>query len=287
MPSSPPPPRLDPMIGRSTGVVGPTDVEARLAASGEGDVASLLIELAHEAASFAHPPMSDFHVGAAVVGGTGAAYFGANLELDGAPLHLAVHAEQTAVVNALMHGERTIRALGANAAPCGHCRQFLQELGSESILVATPKATYALHDLLPAPFLPSALGVSADALSSGPEPAPAPAPLRSLAEAAVTAAALSHAPYTESPAGVALELHDGSIVTGAYIESAAYNPSLDALRGALALARFRGWPENPVDRVALAHSSTCRIDHTHALRHTLTWLPNEPDTVEVHAIDSL
>lgn len=243
-----------------------------------------MLGLAAEAAGYAHAPVSDFHVGVAVLGGSGAVYLGANLELDGAPLNLAVHAEQAAIANALMHDERSVRMLAANAEPCGHCRQFLQELGTGELLVATPDAVRPLSELLPAPFEPSALGVTANALAARDAP-----PLHaafSLAEAALAAAARSHAPYTDSPAGVALELEDGSVVAGAYIESVAYNPSLDALRAALALARFRGWPVNRVQRIELAHSSAGRVDHAHALRETVTWLPEAPGSIEIHAVDA-
>lgn len=44
------------------------------------------------------------------------------------PLYNSVHAEQFLLVNALHHGERELRRLAVNAAPCGYCRQFYAEL---------------------------------------------------------------------------------------------------------------------------------------------------------------
>jgi cytidine deaminase len=54
-----------------------------------------------------------------------------------------------------------------------------------------------------------------------------------LGQAALGAACISYAPYTRAHAGIALQTADGTIVTGRYAESAAYNPSLPALQSAL------------------------------------------------------
>ena len=44
------------------------------------------------------------------------------------PLNASIHAEQFAVVTALRAGETALRAIATTAAPCGHCRQFMNEL---------------------------------------------------------------------------------------------------------------------------------------------------------------
>ncbi len=188
------------------------------------------------AAAFAEVPLSGFAVGAVAVGASGAAYAGANLEFAGAPLGASVHAEQSAVANAWLHGERAVVALAASAQPCGHCRQFLIELGDADRLAiwaaGAPAATLAA--LLPAAFGPADLGVRATLLA-----APTP-PLTSdldpddpLGGAALEAAQRSYAPYSHAYAGAALRLADGTIVGGSYAESAAFNPSLPALQCAL------------------------------------------------------
>lgn len=47
--------------------------------------------------------------------------------MQGLPLNATIHAEQFAMVIALQAGEGII-SFAATAAPCGHCRQFLNEL---------------------------------------------------------------------------------------------------------------------------------------------------------------
>jgi hypothetical protein len=51
-----------------------------------------------------------------------------NLEFPRLPLQHSVHSEQFLVTNAAWHGETSLKRITLNAAPCGHCRQFLAEL---------------------------------------------------------------------------------------------------------------------------------------------------------------
>jgi cytidine deaminase len=226
--------------------ISAADAQARAAASGI-TLEALAVRLLPWAESYADVPVSRFMVGAVALGASGAVYAGANLELTGLPLSASVHAEQAAVANAWAHGETRIAALATSAAPCGHCRQFLNELADAAILrilvggsdFAEPGASLA--ELLPQAFGPSDLGVSARLL----EPADHGLSLDArsadpLAVEALAAANASYAPYTGGFAGLALRLHDGTTVTGRYAECAAYNPSLPALQAAfstLALTR--------------------------------------------------
>ncbi len=57
-----------------------------------------------------HPPISNYFVGAVASGISGALYLGQNIEIDGNPLGLAVHAEQSAIANAYMSAEEGIDA---------------------------------------------------------------------------------------------------------------------------------------------------------------------------------
>src|SRR5215472_15358341 len=83
------------------------------------------------ARTYSRPPLSNFQVGAVVRGSSGALYLGANIEIPGHALGLAVHAEQAALSNAYMHDEQGVAAVAVTAAPCGHCRQFMIELEPE------------------------------------------------------------------------------------------------------------------------------------------------------------
>lgn len=213
------------------------DEHAAQLASGE-TLDDIMRGLLPWALAYADPPISGFRVGAIACGESGALYAGGNLEFPGMPLSASVHAEQSAVVNAWMHGEREIQAIAATATPCGHCRQFLVELGDPQRLAIhlDGHRSFTLADLLPHSFGPRDLGVAQRGMLGAWEPA-----LEAriddddeLGRAALGAARASYAPYSRAFAGVALQTTDGTIVTGRYAESAAYNPSLPALQVALA-----------------------------------------------------
>ena len=82
------------------------------------------------AAACSLTPISHFHVGAIARGQSGNLYFGANMEFSGAPLQQTVHAEQCAVTHARLRGEPALASVTVNYTPCGHCRQFMNELNS-------------------------------------------------------------------------------------------------------------------------------------------------------------
>jgi cytidine deaminase len=218
----------------------PQDVASRLAFGQEID--DLMRSSLPWAARFSDPPISGFVVGAVALGGSGALYAGANLEFTGMPLAASVHAEQSAVTNAWLRGEREVTAIAVTATPCGHCRQFLMELGSpERLTILIPdRPPTTLAELLPAAFGPRDLGVSGGMLANGAIELSARIDDDDvLGQAALGAARASYAPYTRAHAGVALQTADGTIVTGRYAESAAYNPSLPALQSALVDLRLR------------------------------------------------
>lgn len=219
----------------------PQEVVARLTPGQAID--ELMCALLPWAVAFADATISKFPVGAIAFGGSGALYAGANLEFTGMPLSASVHAEQAALMNAWSRGEREVSAIAATAVPCGHCRQFLMELGRPerlAIYVAgRPAATLA--DLLPSPFGPGDLGAVARLLDEVQPSFTASIDADDvLGQAALGAARASYAPYTRAHAGIALQTADGTIVTGRYAESAAYNPSLPALQSALVELALRG-----------------------------------------------
>ncbi|KAI3447119.1 hypothetical protein Pfo_003784 [Paulownia fortunei] len=97
-------------------------------------VLHLLPHLVHSAQSLARPPISNFHVGAVGLGSDGRVFIGVNLEFPGVPLHHSVHAEQFLLTNLNLHRCPWLLSLAVSAAPCGHCRQFFQELRHSSSL---------------------------------------------------------------------------------------------------------------------------------------------------------
>jgi len=234
----------------------PSDVVGKILSASDVDIGTLMMQLLPVAQQYAVVPVSNFRVGAVSSGmpvsGTGwcSLYLGANFEFTGAALSFSVHAEQSAVTNAWLHGEPGLSALAISAAPCGYCRQFLYEL------VTAQKLTVLLSDdphnplaysstplttLLPLAFGPSDLGVTgglmdpkqgshALALVDGPSQDP-------VVNAALAAACGSYAPYDTATnneyAGVAVQLSDMSIYAGRHAENAAYNPSMSPLESAL------------------------------------------------------
>lgn len=232
-----------------------------------------LMTLLPQAAAFAKPPVSNFKVGAIAQGKSGKLYFGANLEFAGEALSFTVHAEQAAVVNAWMGGETGIEVVATSAAPCGYCRQFLNELVNASeLVIVMPGEERKLSDLLPHSFGPRDLGVTSGLL------APAANGLTidesdDVAQAALAAANISYAPYSKAYAGVALRTNGGEIVAAPYAENAAFNPSLSPLEAALSQLNMRGGVWSDIAEAVLVQADAM---HTSATRTVLGAIGNAP-----------
>lgn len=103
----------------------------------------ILASLVKPARSLARPPISKFHVGAVGYGSSGRIFIGVNLEFPGLPLHHSVHAEQFLVTNLCINAETQLEYIAVSSAPCGHCRQFLQEIrGAPNIKILITSAEY-------------------------------------------------------------------------------------------------------------------------------------------------
>lgn len=216
--------------------------------------------LVAEARDFARAPISRFGVGAVARGRSGALYLGANLEFAGAPLNASVHAEQAAIASAWAHDESGVTALAASAAPCGHCRQFLNELrAAESLrILILGRPPITLAELLPEPFGPRDLQATARLMDPGAHPLTLEEPAAAadpLAAAALTAAQGSYAPYSGTFSGVALALADGSTQTGRTAENAAFNPGLPPLQAALVGLAAAGTPYEAIRRAVLVEAA--------------------------------
>jgi len=206
-------------------------------------------------------------------------YLGVNVEFSGQPLVEAIHAEQCAIVNAVLHGASPLVALASSATPCGHCRQFCQELHAASLVrfvVDASLRAHSLADLLPLGFGPSDLGVAEHALFAHlvhrvdaheplrwltAAPTASDAELALLLAEGVRAFGLSYAPYSLSVSGVALLLADGSVVCGPYVESCAFNPSLTPIRAALAAAVLRDAEFGGVRAAVLVERADAKASH--------------------------
>jgi cytidine deaminase len=202
----------------------------------DATVEEFMLDLIPLAKTLAIPPISNFFVGVVALGASGSLYFGANYEFPGHALTFSVHGEQAATMQALSNGETGIEMLAISAAPCGYCRQFLNELTTAStlriILPNTPATS--LTSLLPAAFGPIDLGVTGGLLSPQSHGMTLSESVNDdVVRAALAAANRSYAPYSASYAGVALKTSDGGIVTGSVAENAAFNPSMSPLEAAI------------------------------------------------------
>lgn len=223
-----------------------------------------------KAAQFAKPPISNFHVGAVARGTTTGNYFlGANLEFAGEALSFTVHAEQAAIANAWVSGEQGVDLVATTAAPCGYCRQFLNELGAP-LTIAINEQAHTLAELLPHSFGPRDLGIDA-ALMAPMNHGLAIDETDELAAAALRAANMSYAPYSRSFAGVALRLRDGRIVIGPYAENAAFNPSMSPLEVALAVLNMSGGAFAEIEEAVLVQAAPL---HENATRTVLATVSN-------------
>lgn len=225
------------------------------------------------AAACSLTPISHFHVGAIARGQSGNLYFGANMEFSGAPLQQTVHAEQCAVTHAWLRGEPALASVTVNYTPCGHCRQFMNELNScGELQIRLPGRTPAtLADYLPDAFGPKDLDIASllmDKVDHGHRLALDDV----LTQAALAAANQSHAPYSNAHSGVALETQDGNLYAGRYAENAAFNPSLPPLQAALILLNISGGDCLNIRRAVLVEPQKAILSQWDATRATLAAL---------------
>ncbi len=243
--------------------------EQLLSATGLSDK-ELRVALLPFAAAYSYAPISEFYVGAIVRGLSGRLYFGANMEFLGVQLGQTVHAEQSAISHAWMKGERGLKDITINFSPCGHCRQFMNELSTaKELKVQLPeREEKSLHEYLPEAFGPADLGITLGLMAEVKHQFGCDED-DILIQKAVTAMNMSHAPYTNNLSGLALELTDGRVFQGAYAENAAFNPSLPPLQVALIQVLLAGETFDKIKAAALVENSQGKISHLADTQSTL------------------
>lgn len=209
-------------------------------------------------------PLSNFTVGAIAVGQSGKIFSGCNLEFAGRGFSATVHAEQYAVVAALKAKEYSLTTLWVSEVPCGHCRQWLLELGEPDlpihILSKDQFLLTTLAELLPYPFTLAHQGVK---LLQRPQ---SPQTSGNIEQMAHWIAQQSYCPYTHSKAGIVFECHGGQYMTGWPIESSAYNPSLSPLQMALIELHQHSLKVSDIERIRLVESPTAVIPYQPELK---------------------
>jgi cytidine deaminase len=120
-----------------------------------------LLAAAHEARQRAYAPYSRFHVGAALLMEDGSIVLGCNVE--NRSYGLTICAERGALAAAVAQGRGRPRAIAVltdtspPSAPCGMCRESLQELAPDApVLLANTageRVETTVAALLPMPFV--------------------------------------------------------------------------------------------------------------------------------------
>jgi cytidine deaminase len=128
-----------------------------------------LVRLARAASGHAYCPYSSFPVGAALLTADDRLFTGCNVE--NASYGLTICAERCAVFQAVAAGVRQFRAIviytptRVPSAPCGACRQVLNEFGADAIVMSVCDGADVVEcrvaELLPHAFGPHNLGAPA------------------------------------------------------------------------------------------------------------------------------
>ncbi|EGA70496.1 cytidine deaminase [Vibrio sinaloensis DSM 21326] len=249
--------------------LSPEQFQELLSISGLKDD-ELRVALLPFAAAYSYAPISNFFVGAIVRGLSGRLYFGANVEILGAQLGQTVHAEQAAISHAWMKGEQGISDITINFSPCGHCRQFMNELTTaDKLVVQLPQRDEkTLQEYLPESFGPSDLGIQSGLMSTV-DHGKQTQETDEMVQKAVGALNRSHAPYTKNLSGVSLKLNTGKVYLGAYAENAAFNPSLPPLQVAMIQLLLDGQSLFDIESAALAEMADGTISHLADTQATL------------------
>ena len=243
---------------------------AQLVTASQIDEEQLLLSLLPIAAALAKPSISEFYVGAIAKGESGDIYMGANFELASEALFHTVHAEQSAISHAWLNGEQKIIDIVVNFTPCGHCRQFINELvDGIGIKIHLPgQQSQLLSHYLPYAFGPADLQVTKPLLSKSNIEFSLSSDDPMIIEA-IDQAGLSYAPYTNNYAAVVLETKDGKTYCGRYAENAAFNPSMMPMQMALSNLIRHNREYSDINRVVLIESSKGKISLVNASMDTL------------------
>ena len=236
-----------------------SDTATSLAKAMGGSLDALMIALLPIAKIYARPPISNYYVGAIAQATDGTLYFGGNVEFEGQTLGATIHAEQAAVMHAWIHGAEGVQTLAVNKEPCGHCRQFLNELSTAlELRILLPECDpLTLAQILPSAFGPRSLHNPNGLMGPANHGLSFPSAMEdALVQAALTAANRSYAPYSGNFAGAAVLLADGEIFSAPYAENAAFNPSLSPLHAVLMQMHICGKLFGAIERAVLVEKES-------------------------------
>ncbi len=243
----------------------PSELARDLADKLSLSIPQLMAELTPIARPHALIDISDYSVGSCAMGLTGDLYLGVNLEFADQHIDQTVHSEQFVSTNALCHHEKGLKLLVVSSAPCGYCRQYLNELkcADELVVSVIGRGTMKLSELLPMAFGPADLNIEGGLMETIEPSISFDAP-DELAAKALEAANSSYAPYSRCNSGVALHTRQGEYFLGWYAENAAFNPSMMPMQSAMImlLAGLRTFAD--IDSAAIVERKSCKLTNMKA-----------------------
>lgn len=205
------------------------------------NISALLDEIKQQA----HVPVSAFKVAAMAVNTEGVAVCATNWEfLQSQTGHSnTVHAEQAAVALARFYNLGTLERIYVTEWPCGHCRQFLCELGKPDLeIIHTPTdETVILRHLLTESF-----SWNPDST----EESPVTAKLKLSLETDQLLSQTYH-PYSSTESAVIISTQSGKLYSGTLIESNAYNPTLPAFQSAWIAYWHEKNASDPIEKIVM------------------------------------
>ncbi len=266
------------------------DVAREIAGRNDISPDELMLLALDVARAFAHPPISDFYVGA--VGreaGSGNLVLGGNLEFPGTHIGNTVHGEGFVFCRAFSRGTAIETLAIGEAHPCAHCRQFLSEFAATASLTLIDPLGHRLtmSQLYPWPFDPAYLG------ARGVVPGEVRQPELTLAADAgagldpgltarlVEAGRRAYVPYGKSPAALVLTTHGGASFAGAAIESVAFNPTLSPFQTAMIDLAAHGYAASDIAAATIATAPAAAVDY---VRQTAAGLAAAAPAVELRTL---
>lgn len=224
-----------------------------------------MIELIPVAKSLSRATISEYFVGAVGKTINGDFLLGSNIEFNGADPNGTIHGEHFLIANAFLRKEKGFEKIAIGAAPCGLCRQMINETNqSQEITMLYPgKYPVKFSRVLPGSFGPKDLGQTSSLLNHPKRLLEFAVPRSRydrLVSAALLAAEDSYSPYIRMASGMALLLESGTIAQGSHFENAAFQ-KFSALNMALVDFDMKGFRDySLIKRAVLVVEKT---DKTH------------------------
>jgi len=251
-----------------SGFIPSADVE-QFTEEMEVSIDELMIMLVEFPNIYSVIPITGFNIGAICLGVSGNLYYGVGIDVKGQFSALNVHAEQTAVANAIQHGEIEIVKIATNEVPCNGCRQFLYELNNADKLdIILPDGSKKVL----AYYLQHAVGMEDVGLKRGVisfqnhklqliDPTDDHVVNRALGEAN-----RSYAPYTKYYSGVSIQTRDGEIYGGSYAENGVHKHGLSAMEAAFVNLIMCGSNFQEIERITLVQVDRKQYDYVSKMK---------------------